>query len=106
MGKSDGVYQGHFLFDPADPIYADHFPGNPVVPGSLIIHAFMSAVRSEFEGRGAWRVENFRFVHFISPGRYSFRVERQADGCFRCTLYTKGRKAMTGSLVPEPLNHS
>ena len=29
-------YSGTFVFDPRDPVFDEHFPGNPVVPGSLI----------------------------------------------------------------------
>ncbi|MBU4420644.1 MAG: hypothetical protein KKH84_06520, partial [Proteobacteria bacterium] len=39
--------KGTFYFDPSDRIYAEHFPGNPVVPGSLIIHAFLKALKEE-----------------------------------------------------------
>ena len=82
-----------------DVIYADHFPGNPVVPGSLIIDAFMTAARPVLEERWeAFSVENFRFRHFISPGHYAFRVAARADGSMQCTLYDDGRTVATGIL--------
>jgi 3-hydroxyacyl-[acyl-carrier-protein] dehydratase len=95
----DAIIAGEFFFDPGDFIYTDHFPGNPVVPGSLIIEAFMSVVRPVVEG--AWEtlsVENFRFRHFISPGRYAFRVAGTPNGAMQCTLYSGGRTVVTGNL--------
>lgn len=40
------VVTGSFHFPANDPIYADHFPDIPIVPGTLIIHAFVTAVKS------------------------------------------------------------
>ena len=42
---NEECWEAEIFFDPADSIYADHFPGNPVVPGSLITHALLSASR-------------------------------------------------------------
>jgi 3-hydroxymyristoyl/3-hydroxydecanoyl-(acyl carrier protein) dehydratase len=39
------TWEGNFFFDPDDGIYRTHFPGYPVVPGSLIVHAFLKAGR-------------------------------------------------------------
>lgn len=37
---SGTVRSGVFRFDPAHPLFADHFPGAPVAPGSCIVQAF------------------------------------------------------------------
>ncbi|NHZ46636.1 hypothetical protein FVW27_08310 [Desulfovibrio sp. XJ01] len=40
-GSTHGTVRcGVFRFDPAHPLFADHFPGAPVVPGSCIVQAF------------------------------------------------------------------
>ena len=90
---------GIFFFDPDDPIYADHFPGSPVVPGSLIIQAFVTAVRSCVAAQGACSIENFRFKRFISPGKYAFRLSHGINGNdVRCPLYENESPAVTGTL--------
>jgi 3-hydroxyacyl-[acyl-carrier-protein] dehydratase len=97
MGAHEPIIAGEFFFDPEDFIYQDHFPGNPVVPGSLIIEAFMGVVRPVVEKKWqTWSVEKFRFRHFISPGRYAFRVVGKPDGSMQCALYDGGRTVVTG----------
>lgn len=98
MHHAELVSEGCFHFDPEDPIYTDHFPGNPVVPGSLIIDAFVTAARAAMKGQGQCLVENFRFKHFICPDRYVFTVERKTDGRMLCRLYANGRAVVTGTL--------
>ena len=98
MQRPEIVHEGHFHFDPEDPIYDDHFPGFPVVPGSLIIEAFLKAARSSMRKWGGCSVENFRFRRFVPPGRYAFGIQSRADGCVQCTMYDCGRAVVTGTL--------
>ncbi len=98
MQPPEFMHEGHFLFDPEDPIYADHFPGSPVVPGSLIIEAFLTAARPAMEMWGDCFIENFRFRRFISPGRYAFRLQCKSDGRVQCVLYDDGKSVVTGTL--------
>ena len=102
MQHPELIHEGYFLFDPEDPIYADHFPGNPVVPGSLIIDAFLTAARPAMERLGQCFIENFRFRQFISPGRYAFRMERKTDGRTQCRLYDQGKVVVAGTFCLKP----
>ena len=77
--------KGTFYFDPSDRIYADHFPGKPVVPGSLIIHAFLKALKEEGCNEG-YLIENFRFKEFVSPGEYAFNIEISKNQ-MQCRLF-------------------
>ncbi len=92
-----GPLEGAFYFDPEDPIYRDHFPGNPVVPGSMIISAFMLAARRMGEGGSVRSVFDFRFKKFISPGEYPYRIEVLGDS-LGCTLFSGKSVAATGRL--------
>lgn len=98
MQNLEQVHEGQFFFDPRDPIYADHFPGKPVVPGSLIINAFITAAQSAMRDVNACLVENFRFRRFISPGRYAFRLQRIGQDVIRCTLFDTARTVVSGTL--------
>jgi 3-hydroxyacyl-[acyl-carrier-protein] dehydratase len=78
--------KGTFYFDPSDRIYAEHFPGHPVVPGSLIIRAFLKALKEDGINEEIYVIENFRFKEFISPGEYHFDIEICKDQ-MKCGLF-------------------
>lgn len=95
--EQQDMVTGTVFFDPADRIYADHFPGNPVVPGSLIVHAFLEAAASlvlDFPGR---EIENFGFREFLTPGEYPFSMEVRGDRII-CRLYEGGKTMVTGTI--------
>lgn len=91
------LHEGVFFFDPRDRIYGDHFPGSPVVPGSVIIHAFLRAHARADQERPVG-VSNFRFKRFVSPGEYRYAMEDDGHG-IRCTLFDNNRAVVTGALV-------
>ena len=78
--------KGTFFFDPSDRIYADHFPGKPVIPGSLIVHAFLKALQEEKVNNVRYIIENFRFREFVSPGKYPFNIEINHNK-MKCRLF-------------------
>ncbi|MDD5722227.1 MAG: hypothetical protein PHY29_00660 [Syntrophales bacterium] len=93
--NTEDVLEGVFHFDPGDGIYREHFPGYPVVPGSLIVHAFLTAVR-EAEIKGdVLSIENVRFREFLKPGRYPFRMEF-GENRILCSISRGDKKLVTG----------
>jgi 3-hydroxyacyl-[acyl-carrier-protein] dehydratase len=92
-----GMVAGTFFFDPADRIYADHFPGYPVVPGSLIIHAFLDAAEKLGLDFPCRQLENFGFREFLTPGEYPFSLEVQSDRIV-CRLYKGSKTLVTGTI--------
>jgi len=100
--KNDLKKQGIFFFDPGDPIYSDHFPGNPIVPGSLIVHAFMTACRQDQPVK-LCEVLDFRFKQFLSPGEYVYEIHgvEAIPGKWQisCRLFDDDRPVVTGKLI-------
>lgn len=85
--------KGEFYFDPEDLIYKDHFPGNPVVPGSLIISSFFQAIKNKTSyivQENSFKVEKFRFRKFVLPGKYAYSIVQEGSS-IQCCLY-RGRK--------------
>jgi 3-hydroxyacyl-[acyl-carrier-protein] dehydratase len=99
MNSKLEVAQGHFIFDSQDPIYNDHFPGSPVVPGSLIVQAFVLAAGKFTADVECLKVEQFRFKRFIGPGRYAFRLDRTDRRFLRCLLLDGDIAVATGRLA-------
>ena len=90
-------WEGVFYFHPDDVIYKDHFPGYPVVPGSLIVHAFLEAAADAGFLPDYLAIENFRFREFLSPGHYAFRIELD-ENRLNCFIYRGEKKLVTGVL--------
>lgn len=115
-GAHGAVRSGVFRFDPAHPLFEDHFPGAPVVPGSCIVQAFADEAARWVHEQSlgdvatgplpdkAWaapvlhpigpirEVRGFRFRRFVTPGDYAFRMEC-TDGGLRCSLHALPREA-------------
>jgi 3-hydroxyacyl-[acyl-carrier-protein] dehydratase len=95
------MMNGTFCFDPTDGIYIEHFPGNPIVPGSLIVHAFLEALKQMETIHHVCCADNFRFKTFITPGEYPFRIEKTGKG-FKCRLYSPDKnntKTVTTGII-------
>ena len=87
---------GTIEFDPYDYIYNEHFPGCSVVPGSMIIHAFIMATKQLGQFDGPYTAERFRFKRFVSPGEYAYRIEPNGDNELKCILYEDNTVVVTG----------
>jgi 3-hydroxyacyl-[acyl-carrier-protein] dehydratase len=87
---------GHFYFDPNDPIYQDHFPGCPVVPGSLIVEAFLKVVAQKKIDPTV--IRRFRFKRFVIPGTYTYEMVI-STGMIDCTLLQKEETFATGKIL-------
>ena len=87
--------QGCVHFDPEDPVYADLFPGHPVVPGSLIVWAFGQVLEKTGFDPAEIRLEQFRFRRFVEPGSYRYTIAWTEHG-LRCTLFDGDRIVAQG----------
>lgn len=94
---SDNI-NGVFFFDPADKIYKDHFPGNPVVPGSIIVQAFFEAGNHHGVKFNNFRLENFRFKRFITPGEYTYHISIEQSRVV-CKLSHGSQTVATGIIL-------
>ena len=101
--KAKGLMEinGTFYFDPDDRIYEDHFPGNPVVPGSVIVNAFLKAGKESGFWEGRYIIEGFRFKGFVSTGEHAYRIHFQTDQ-MNCRLFQtasgSSKTLVTGTL--------
>ncbi|MEZ6854028.1 hypothetical protein [Halodesulfovibrio aestuarii] len=88
---------GTFTFPADEPALADHFPDSPVIPGTVIIHSFVSVLR-ELIPEATLSVSKFRFKSFITPAVYSYSIEAKPFG-YACTLFKNNAKTVTGRIL-------
>lgn len=89
-------HTGRFHFNSQDAIYTNHFPGCAVIPGTLIIAAFLKVV--EQMGIQAAGLERFRFKTFLPPGVYCYELIVATDA-IRCILMQKDREVVRGKIT-------
>jgi len=73
--------------DPADPVFAGHYPGFPVLPGVYLLELVGQVVRaSQGEKYELARLDRGRFLSPVAPGD-ELRIEAKlshVDGELRC----------------------
>jgi len=89
-------------FNPDHPTAAGHFPGDPIIPGALLLDEVLLAI-AEGEGRtvGACVIRAAKFLHPVRPGdRLVVRWDGHPAGetRFECSLLDPERLALSGTV--------
>jgi 3-hydroxyacyl-[acyl-carrier-protein] dehydratase len=86
-----------------------HFPGNPIIPGAVLLREIVAAISSGAESGGnAARCRDIRsakFHHPVRPGDtivVSWAVEAGGEVRFSCSVASSPRPAVTGVLRLDP----
>lgn len=91
---------------PADhPAFAGHFPGNPIVPGVVLLDRailFAEAMLGEAGKRGlTWQVGNAKFFSPVRPEEaLTFSLTTKPSGAIAFTVRATERDVASGSLTP------
>jgi acyl-CoA synthetase (AMP-forming)/AMP-acid ligase II len=84
------------------PVGPGHFPGNPIVPGALLLDELAAAI---FPGGWSGVVELAKFHHPVRPGdtvAVTFRTDKESTR-FECYLTRNGQLVLSGLLLtPRP----
>lgn len=83
-----------------DPTAAGHFPGNPIIPGALLLDAVLLALAGDAGGGlGGAEIRSVKFLRPVRPGdRLVIRWEGRPNGetRFEGLLRDPERVALTG----------
>ena len=51
------------------PCGAGHFPGNPIIPGALLLDEVLACISTDLEiADGVWRIKSAKFPQPVRPG--------------------------------------
>ncbi|EJL80658.1 3-hydroxymyristoyl/3-hydroxydecanoyl-(acyl carrier protein) dehydratase [Polaromonas sp. CF318] len=95
-----------FVVAPDHPAFAGHFPGNPIVPGVLLLDAAVHAVQQALEAAGAatrpCEISAAKFLSPVGPGEtLTVSCSPGARG-IHFEIRSGTRQAATGTLVLPP----
>ncbi len=64
------------------PSLPGHFPGNPVVPGVVILDRVCAAIEADYGTTAAWRLPQVKFLQPLLPGQEAHieHVRVEAEG--------------------------
>jgi 3-hydroxymyristoyl/3-hydroxydecanoyl-(acyl carrier protein) dehydratase len=80
-----------FLIPADHPTAPGHFPGNPILPGALLLDWVVAAIAGERDGE-AVQIKSAKFLQPVRPGaRVALRWQAQASGIqFECSVAPDG----------------
>lgn len=87
-----------FRFPADHPCGAGHFPGNPIIPGALLLDEALACIAADLSIRNpAWRVKSAKFPQPARPGdeiSAKYTLSPGGDIRFECTV--SGNKVLSG----------
>jgi 3-hydroxymyristoyl/3-hydroxydecanoyl-(acyl carrier protein) dehydratase len=84
------------------PAFPGHFPGNPIVPGVVLLDRAI-LFSSEFSGiKGAgWQVANAKFLSPVGPEEaLRFLIQKKPNGGIAFRISAQDRDVASGALTP------
>jgi 3-hydroxymyristoyl/3-hydroxydecanoyl-(acyl carrier protein) dehydratase len=86
------------------PASRGHFPGNPIIPGAVLLSETLAAIEA---GLGArlmpFQITSAKFLRPTRPGdRVQIEFSRAAGGEIRFTCAVEGRRVLTGQMTCSP----
>lgn len=90
---------GEFTIAPEHPALPGHFPGNPIVPGVVVLQRVLSLLAAHTEAEGAVTIVDAKFLRPLYPGEVctvAIRRPQQRRSAFECRV--RSELVVRGSL--------
>lgn len=93
-----------FQFPANHPCGAGHFPGNPIIPGALLLDEALACIAADLNLRNAvWHIKSAKFPQSVRPGDLVLaRYAMTSGGEIRFECAVSGNKVLTG-IARNPL---
>lgn len=87
----------HIEFPVDHPCADGHFPGNPIIPGALLLAAVLDAVAVHLALDGTWQVKSAKFPQPARPGeQVHIDYSQTAHGEIRFECNVSSHKVLSG----------
>ncbi|MES1980938.1 MAG: hypothetical protein V4443_00545 [Pseudomonadota bacterium] len=88
-----------WIYAPQHPTAAGHFPGNPIIPGALLLAEVLHAITADHGGAmQAGQIKAAKFLHPVRPGdTVIIDYVRTAGGMLQFECAVGQNKVLTGS---------
>ncbi|MCU0762187.1 MAG: beta-hydroxyacyl-ACP dehydratase [Hydrogenophaga sp.] len=95
-------FESTWVVPPDHPAFAGHFPGQPIVPGVVLLdHAIALAGQWLQRPSAGWRVDQAKFLQPVGPGAVlRFVFSRKPSGTVAYTVTEGDRSVASGALTP------
>lgn len=95
------ITQTPLPIDPQHPAFAGHFPGNPIVPGVVLLDEALYAIACTTGlSLATCELRSIKFLNPLPPGVAVMLVsEVQSNGSIRFDIVAGERKIATGSVL-------
>ena len=92
-------------FSANHPSGAGHFPGNPVIPGALLLDEVLTCIATDLDIDGrSWRVKSAKFPQSVRPGDLvHINYTRATNGEIRFECTVSDNKVMSGIASSHPV---
>ena len=83
------------------PALPGHFPGNPIIPGAVLLSETARAIAQDLAASPELiQVRSAKFLRPVRPGdRVLIRFDRDAGGGIRFTCDVEGKPVLTGQMT-------
>jgi 3-hydroxyacyl-[acyl-carrier-protein] dehydratase len=80
------------------PCGAGHFPGNPIIPGALLLDEVLACIATDLDiANGVWRIKSAKFPQPVRPGgTVHIDYTRAANGEIRFAGSVAESKVISG----------
>ncbi|MGA2548971.1 MAG: hypothetical protein ABSF50_02390 [Burkholderiaceae bacterium] len=97
-----GSCETYFAAD--HPTAAGHFPGNPVIPGAVLLDEVVKILNAHGLAFGTgFSLQSAKFLHPVRPGqRVEIRWHTDAQSQIRFECHREGQTVLAGSLRANP----
>lgn len=87
------------------PCGAGHFPGNPIIPGALLLNEVLTCIAGQLAfDNSTWQVKSAKFPQSVRPGdTVHIDYTKTANGEIRFECTVSNNKVMSGIAHSQPL---